>query len=845
MTDHRNDPSRAMEAPRSTTPRGAHRSVLLSKPLAVLLVAAAVATAAVWLSSRLQLRTAFTELLPERDPAVVALKRAEGRVGDLNLLSIGIRSPDRAANLAYAKALTEHLRRLPRSQVSLVVYDVRDLQAFFRDNRWLYASVADLETIRDRLRGEILRRKNPLVVSLDDDDDAGGEQAASDETLRRRLDHTPLADRFPDGYFVRGDVAWVLVLPAGGVLGEHAGEALVRAVDDFVAAHPPASFHSAMRVQSLGPVMVGLENRRAIENDVIGVTVVCTLLVALSLIVYFRQLRAVPLIVVTAGLGTAVAFAAGELAFGYLNTSTAFLGSIILGNGINHPIVLLSRFFELVRRDPNPAGPPPTRTATLAALRKAIAGTARGTFTAALAAAAAYLSLTLTNFRGFSQFGVMAAVGSLACWASAYTVLPAWLAWRSGRRRRPTARRQPLSLGPVATLVSRRASTVVAISALVTVGAVLGLRHFARAPFEYDFRRLRADVARSPERHQFDDNLNDLLGRWHSPTVVLADRLDQVEAIRAQIAANDSRERPVIGQVVTIYDVLPGTPEVQRRKLALLAEIRRLTDDPSLATLSEKQRHDLERLRPRPGLRELQPADLPALARRPFTEADGTVGRVVLTYHAAKNVSMWDGHDLLAIARVLERIPLPDGSVIETSGTPMIFGAMLRSVLHDGPRVTLLSFLAVAVIIGLLVHGRRAKLAALATLVIGLLWMVGAAGLLGVRVTFLNFIALPITFGVGGEYALNLVARWEKERSVVAAVRSVGGAVLLCSWTTIVGYGSLLVAHSQALRGFGALAILGEIACITAALVVTPALIVWCGGRWRQRRLSTAERLRA
>src|SRR5437762_8657545 len=114
-----------------------------------------------------------------------------------------------------------------------------------------------------------------------------------------------------------------------------------------------------MRVQSLGPVMVGLENRRAIENDVIGVTVVCTLLVALSLMLYFRQLRAIPLVVVTAGLGTAVAFAAGDLAFGYLNTSTAFLGSIILGNGINHPIVLLSRFFELVRGDANSAGPPP------------------------------------------------------------------------------------------------------------------------------------------------------------------------------------------------------------------------------------------------------------------------------------------------------------------------------------------------------------------------------------------------------------------------------------------------------------------------------------------------------
>jgi len=826
---------------------------VLARPRTVLGLAAILAVAAVGLSSRLQLRTAFTELLPERDPAVVALRRTEGRVGDLNLLAVGIRSPDRAANLAYAKALTDELRRLPPSQVSLVAYHLRDLQDFFRANRWLYASVGDLEAVRDRLRREIVRRKNPLFVSLDDEA-ASGEDA--DQALRRRLERTPLSDRFPDGTFVHGDVAWVLVLPAGGVFGEHAGEALMGAVDAFVAGHPPASFQAAMRVQSLGPVVVGLENRRAIENDVIGVTVACTLLVAVSLALYFRQLRAVPLVVATAGAGTAVAFAAGELAFGYLNTSTAFLGSIILGNGINHAIILLARFLELV-----PAAPP-TRAGAIGAVRAAMASTIRGTFTAAVAAAGAYLSLTLTSFRGFSQFGVMAAVGSIACWASAYVVLPAWLAWRAGRGRRPEARRRaPLTLAPLAALVSRRAPVLVGLSVVLTVGALAASSHFAHAPFEYDFRRLRADVARTSERRQMDDNLNVLLGRWHSPTVVLADRLDQVEAVRAAIEERDSRERPVIGQVVTVYDVLPGTPEVQRRKLALIDEIRRLTRDPAVSALPAAQRERVERLRPREDLRELGPGDLPALARRPFTEADGTVGRVVLTYHASGNVSMWDGHDLLAIAHVLERLPLPDGSVIQTSGAPMIFGAMLRSVLRDGPRATALSFVAVALLIGLLVPGRRAKVAALATLGLGIVWMVGAAGTLGVRITFLNFIALPITFGVGGEYALNVVARWQKERSqpgsqqgapegapelsMIRAVRSAGGAVLLCSWTTIVGYGSLLAAHSQALRGFGALAILGELACLAAALVAAPAAVVWVTGlcgRGGRRAPASAER---
>ncbi|HVR64437.1 MAG TPA: MMPL family transporter, partial [Polyangia bacterium] len=582
---------------------------LLARPARVLAAAAILALAATALASRLSLRTAFTELLPSRDPAVLALRRTETRVGNLNLMTVAIRSPDRAANLRYAAALTEALRRLPRSEVDLAAYHLRDLQAFFHDNRWLYAGVDDLESARDRLRREIGKRKNPLFVSVGDD-------ARDDQALRKRLDRSPVTDRFPDGYFVRDDVAWVIVLPASDIFGEHAGEALVDAVDAFTAAHPPPSFHPAMRVQCLGPVITAIENRRAIEQDIIGVTIFCTLLVALSMILYFRQLRSVVLVVAAAALGTVIAFATGEIAFGYLNSTTAFLGSIILGNGINHPIVLLSRIRELL--PPRPATA--SGAETTAAVRAAVAGTGRATLTAALAAAAAYLSLTLTSFRGFSQFGVMAAAGSLACWAAAYSVIPAWLVWRARAGGTPLPSRPPTSLGRLSRLLLAWSPELVAAAALITVAALFALRHFASAPFEYDFRRLRADVARTPERKMLDDNMGEVFGRWPSPIIVLADRLSQVEPIKAAILAKDSPTRPVIGQVATVYDVLPGTPEVQARKLALLGEIRRLTDDPALQTLSDKQRDDVARLRPPDNLRVLEPRDLPPLARRPFTE---------------------------------------------------------------------------------------------------------------------------------------------------------------------------------------------------------------------------------
>ena len=63
---------------------------------------------------------------------------------------------------------------------------------------------------------------------------------------------------------------------------------------------------------------------------------------------------------------------------------------------------------------------------------------------------------------------------------------------------------------------------------------------------------------------------------------------------------------------------------------------------------------------------------------------------------------------------------------------------------------------------------------------------------------------------------------------------STGAAVALCSWTTIVGYGSLLAARNRALNGFGAMAILGEIACLMAAIVALPAALFWWEARARR-----------
>jgi predicted exporter len=780
--------------------------------LAVFLIGAGAAA----LAARLELRTAFVELLPSNDPGVIALQRTQRRMGDMSLLLIGISSPDYAANLRYAEALTQRLRALPPNVINLAAYEFHDLRGFFKQNKWLFVSEADLEAIRDRLHNEIGKRKNPLFVSLEDEEPL--------DKMENRLERkNGLDERFPDGVFASkdGQYVWIAALPPGGLFVEHAGEALFAAAHRLIKENPPAAFQPQMRAEVAGPIATGIANRDAVVNDLIAVTTTCIVIVVLSIGFYFRRLRAVPLTGIPAAVGAAVAFAVAELAFGYLTESTAFLGSIIVGNGINYAIVLMSRYEEQRARGAAPDE----------ALGQAIAGTWRGTLVASIAASAAYASLMVTSFRGFYHFGVMGAVGALSCWLATYTVLPALL-WqldgrgRAGRGRLP---RSPVELGPLARFIGRHGAAVSVGFIVLGLGGVVGLRYFLKDPFEYNFRKLSIRTQPSQETQRFNDSLESLFGRWPSPTIVLADSIDEVDPIKQTIRRQD-HDHPgpeVVGDVVTIYDLLPGTPAAQQRKLDIIAQIRKLTHDPALSSLNEKEKADLAKVDPPEGLHALAPAELPPLARRPFTETDGTLGRVVLVYPPERGMSVWDGRALLRIAGVLQYLHLPSGKVIETSGSAVVFGAMIRSVVRDGPIATAASLIAVLIIVILTIRPARAALVALGTLLLGVVMMVGAAGWAEVRVTFLNFIALPITFGIGAEYALNVITRYREERNVLRAIVSTGAAVALCSWTTIVGYGSLLAARNRALQGFGAMAILGEISCLSAAIVALPAFLTW------------------
>jgi len=513
-----------------------------------------------------------------------------------------------------------------------------------------------------------------------------------------------------------------------------------------------------------------------------------------------------------------------------VNSTGAFLGAIILGNGINYPIVLLNRYREFRAR-----GMPPE-----VARREAVLNAFRAELVGACVASIAYGSLVVTRFRGFNQFGVIGFVGMLLVWISMIPCVPALLVvddWIQSRLP-PWLRDKPVTSehaarGPIAKRVAWLTDKIplffLGAVAIAAVAAAMQLKPLARNPWEYDFSKLGSRGAQQHGAGAWSSKADIVFGGKANiaGAPILADTADQVPLIRDAIVENDRKDPqgPLIEHVATVWDFLPGSIEEQQNKIEIIARIRTHLTPSVLASLTDKERKQVDELAPPADLSPIAPKNLPPLIRRRFEENSGALG-TILYIQPRNDVSLSDGHVLLRMAKTTDNLALANGAHVMTASWWTVYAEIIRSMERDGPLATIVSLCAVAFVVIVATRTLKGSLSVIASLLVGVVCALGAGAWLDMRLNFVNFIALPITFGIGCEYPFNI---FDRSRLLAGDVRSAvalsGGAVALCSFTTTVGYSSLLYSDQMALRSFGKLAMAGEISCLLAAILFLPSLL--------------------
>jgi predicted exporter len=624
-----------------------------------------------------------------------------------------------------------------------------------------------------------------------------------------------------DGYY-GGDDGRLLILllrPQGSSMSVDASRALLARVQAVVDALAPARYHPRLTVGFTGTLVTAIEEYDALRADMLSTALLCVALVVLAIVVYFFRLRPALLLGATLLIALGWTFALVHVTVGYLNSQTAFLGAIILGTGINYGIILLGRYFE-ERRARGPA----------AAMEEALLQTARPTFLAAASTALAFGVLVAAGVRSLAQFGFIGGAGILACWLATVLVLPV-LTLVADRGGRPTRRAQPFGqawCARAARLVEERPQAIVVGTLALVALSLAAVVRFAPDAIEYDFGKLRNRASHASGTDRLDRLVGRLFDVSTVPTVIHVDSPDEAlaveRAILARVAAQPDADR-VVESVTTIHDLLPRDLDQKR---AILGEIDHLLDDKWLASLPAPEQDRVARVRRVLAHPDLGIADLPDELARTFTDLSGRRG-TVLFVNPRRYRYFSDGRNLIAFAATLRALELPGGKIVDAAGDATVFADLIEIIRREAPLLTLASLLAVVglVVLGL---GRRGAAAfiVLVSLTVGIVLMLGLAALLQLRVNFFNFIILPLTIGIAVDYALNVALRLDGDagHDLGHVLRHTGGAVMLCSLTTIIGYWVLTRAENQALASFGLAAIVGELTCIAAALVVTPALMV-------------------
>ena len=764
------------------------------------------------------LKSDVEELLPRNAPSVAAIDELRARMPGVRYLGVLV-DVGKPENLPAGERLVDDLaarvRKYPKELVAFVRTGVQVESAFLKKNAPLYVDLADLKTVKERIAEQRDREvSKSLDLGLGEEDD----EKLDFSDLQKKYDAKGV-DRFKGGRFSNPDqhLTLMLIEVASLTTGSDLGNALFKRVQtDLKALGGTDQYAPGMRIGYTGDVAIDIEELAALVSDLSVSSVVVILLTLTVILVFFRWWKSVFALLVPLTLAALYAFALVTLPpanIDGLNSNTAFLASVIVGNGVNFGVILLARYLEERRLGKNIDD----------SLAIAIWGSRAGTVVAALAAATAYGSLMLTQFRGFHQFGVIGAVGMVACWAMAFLLGPSLIAWldRDGSSLKGGVHR-PRIMGKVADLVQRHPTPILIAASLLTALSLYRVRTIDGSWIEYDFSQLRRSDTRVSGEAYWGHRMDELLGRYLTPLVVLTDSPQATERVSRELKASTASGvlKEYVSEVQDAHDVIPIQ---QAEKIAEVAQIREILTPRIRAELSPEQRSALDPYLPPDSLRVLRADDLPHTLTAGLRERSGRLDRAVLVFPKPSDAT-WHGESLAGFTNELRRIAGPDA---RPAGSIPLSADIISSISHDGPLATLVALAGVVLLVTAIFRFNRATPLIIGSLLLGVLWLTALTLLLKVKINFCNFIAFPITFGIGVDYSVNVMARYRQtgSRDVIEAIRSTGGAVAVCSLTTIIGYGSLLLAKNQALFLFGVVAVLGEITCLLSAVVVLPAVL--------------------
>jgi len=763
-----------------------------------------------YLAKNIKLDTDLSRLLPQNSASVEQLKIVQSKAGGSHDLRIVLEGGPLEIRLKAAAEFSDFLSSKP-GLVRSVRY--KTPKEFLEKYKYHLVPLKSLEAIQSRVQID------PLGLEGDDSSNARRPEdrindKSSDEELKQAKQLiTQLEEMLP--YYQTKDERYlaIRIIPEIENLDISKNRKTLKQFEDLVKDFNFTRYHPEIKTAIYGSILQHIERYDSISRDVAfggwGI-----LLIVILVAFYFQSVWAVLVLVPPLVIGLSVGTALTFLYEHTLNSITIFLVLIVFGMGIEFGIHLWARFLEERRKGEK----------SLQALLITWQSTGRATITSIAALIAGYSLLTLSSFQGFAQFGRVAIILVSAVALGFLIFMPSWIFmteyFRSSKPWPKTLMNHFQELKSPAAIARFSFSKILKVSSVVLALAGLTLSiAFLRFDYKFEESITKRSIPKSREALGaiFTERLKP------SAVAVFSSQKDSAQFLKFYDDHKaDFEDIPLASGLSSFL------PEDQDKRIETLKEIG---EDVEYSWLKK-----VEDLQIRDSLRDIkdnassysaiQLEEMPAELRDPFIASDGTQDRLIYLYDKGGET---DGLKAMKFSAAIDRLKKQSGFDPVLSGQEIIFADVVRRVVGEGPWLVIGMLILVFAICWLDFRELKHALWTVSPVILGFL-MTGIVLVLSrLQINFFNMIALASLGSMVVDNSIHLYHRYLENRDSgmknpsSSAAFFVGPTILLCTCTSILGYGGMLFANHTGVASLGFVAVVGLICCFFSAVVFFPA----------------------
>ncbi len=747
---------------------------------------------------KLEIRFSLLDVLPDSFKSVEILQEVESRFGGLGKLSLIVSSPDPEQNKKAVQWIVEKLRSHP----DINILDYKNEISFFKKNQLLYIDLPDLQRIEKRVENGLWAAKkstNPILVDLLDE----GQKA---ETEKENLSFEDLESKYFSNFnpylsTPNEHALFIHLFPKFDISDVAACNRFFAQIKNLTAGYPDIK---NVKLLYTGEVLSRIQNEGRLLSEVFQSGWVSFITIVVLLFIFFFRIPSGPLLfILPLTMGIIWTLALTYLFIGYLNMITLSLAIILLGLGLDAALHLLSRYGEERRKG----------FGAELAFETIILETGPAVSTGALTSAAAFFAITSTQFKGYSQFGLIAGMGMCCTLVAILLVFPCLLIVLESHGLVHVS-------GPKISnhkQFKRKPFIHWRLSAFLLLLLSLVFTHRGlQTSFQYNLEQLGF-----PNQNHLADSLMQVAGEAIAPpTVVLTNSLRESEQVANYVKTYKLSDTltPTIHSVLSLPGLLPRH---QTEKLKIITKLKRLLTPKVIQGSSGSVKINLEKLLAALDVSALTVADLPESFKKKFTGRDKRQDNFVFIFPA---VDLKNGLNCMAFAHDTRRIQLDSNQIYYTSGKAVIYSELLKLMIPDTVHAILLALLTVAILIFLHTQTIRGTAVLLFPIILGLVWSAGIFKIFNLKISYFNLIIFPAMIGIGIDNGLHLYHRYLEEGtgSLYFVMRRTGSLILIGSITSMAGFFGMLLSPHRGLLGMGLAAVIGISLTLLATFLFVP-----------------------